>query len=219
MKKITIVLLLVLMLVPTLSLFGQERANRNAVSMDPILIIINYWAFSYERALTDQISVKGSVAYSPNLAWVSEISYLDLTAEGRYYWGSHLKDFAKDLPFGQDVTGKIFAEAISGLYAGVFGGTVSATGKNLNSSDGLFDASFFGLGGGITLGCKYVFVGDTFEFFGEPFAGLRYYTTVGGAGGWTYSDTSGTPITKPGDFDDGFTRTGAFGGINFGLTF
>lgn len=220
MKKITIVLLLVLLLVPTLSVFGEGESNKNAVSMDPIQILFNYWSFSYERALTDKISIKANVAYSPNFLWISDVSYFDLVVEGRYYWGSHLSDFAKDLPLGQEVTGKIFADALSGLYAGVFAGVVTASIDDWTEDTTTFDASFKGAGAGLTIGCKYALTGENFVFFGEPFGGVRFYTPVGGENGWTYTDTtSNDSITRPGDFDDGFTRIGPFGGINFGLSF
>ncbi|MBI9104907.1 MAG: hypothetical protein JEY99_20995 [Spirochaetales bacterium] len=219
-KKITMILLLILLLVPSVSLFSYEPPKKNAVSFDPISALFNLWSVSYERGFTDLISVKGAVTYSPNFFWVSEISYLDVQAEGRYYFGAHLKDVAEELPIGQEITGKLFANAINGLYAGVFLGGVTAKANDYVSGVTTYDATFFGLGGGVNVGVKYAIWGDSFSLFAEPFLGYRLYFPVGGLGGWSYKDSDGVTINeKPDGFDDGFNRTGFNFGVNFGLSF
>ncbi len=218
LKKIFFLLLVLFMFIPGF-LFGEEPAPQNAVSVEPIYLIFNTYAGSYERAITDLFSTKVSVAYSPNFFWVSDIVYFDFLAEGRIYYGSFLKDFADDLPISDNLIGKLFGNALSGLYAGVFAGGVTASVDNWTESGTTFDASFFALGGGINLGAKYKILGDKFALFAEPFLGVKFYGPVGGADGWTYTDMDGNDIEKPSDFDDGFNRNGLSYGINVGIAF
>ena len=77
-----------------------------------------------------------------------------------------------------------------------------------------FHAAFNGFGGGVELGCKYIFGKKKISFFVEPYMLLRYYT-----GGYTYEDAGGNTIEKPLDFADGFDRNGFTGGVNVGITF
>ena len=91
------------------------------------------WFFStgtqvtYERRILDPVSLIGTVQYSPNIAWglheYDQASYFNVTAGGRYYWGSLLKDAARDVNIGtySKYIPKLFTDALGGFYVGVSG--------------------------------------------------------------------------------------------------
>ena len=201
---------------------AKEATVGNAVSIDPIAIIFNLYSGSYERALTDLVSVKASVSYSPNFFWISDISYFDFAGEGRFYFGSPVGGLLGDLPVGEAISDRLFAKAIVGPYVGAMVGFLSASVRDWIETEGVdysYDADAFGIGGGACVGLKYVLFGKSISFFVEPFVGLRYYALVGGENGWRYSDADGATIPKPASFDDGFSRSGLYYGLNAGIAF
>ena len=205
-------------------LSAGEDTRKNAVSLNPLGMLLNMYSGSYERALTELVSVKVTAAYSPNFIWISDIAYTDIQVEGRYYFGWHLRNLAEDLPFGKEKAARLFAPALNGFYVGFMAGMVTAS---IDDWEGTvtevpvkFDARFFGLGGGVSLGAKYALTGKRFTFFAEPWLGLQFYAPVGGANGWTYTDSNtGGDLPKPDEFEDGFGRSPFTFGINAGLAF
>ena len=227
MKRTMLLLFILLCITGTLGLAAQTektvpeepRAAANAVSMDPIWILFNIYKFSYERRMAGQFSVMGEITYSPDFLWglheYSTLTYLDLIGKGRYYFGSHLKEAAADvdLPQYQKHFKRMFTDALGGLFVGGFVGYVNSVVEK-GDEETFFHASFNGFGGGLELGCKYIFGEKKVSFFVEPYMLLRYYT-----GGYTYEDAGGNTIEKPLGFADGFDRNGFAGGVNFGITF
>lgn len=223
-KKPIYLLIALLVLLPSALLGAEEGNHKNAVSVDPIALIFNLYSGSYERAITEQFSVKATLAYSPNFFWVSDIGYFDFSGEGRFYFGSLLEPLAEKLPLGEKTKNKLFGKAISGLYVGAFLGGVTASVKEWVEDEEVevpytYNAGALGLGGGITLGAKYPLIGKKISFFAEPYVTLKYYALVGGDNGWTYTDTEGNEIPKPAGFDDGFSRSGFSFGVNAGISF
>ena len=227
MKRTFTLLLVLLCITGTLGLTAQsgntetEESPRaaNAVSVDPLWILFNIYKVSYERRVAGQFSAMGEITYSPDFLWglheYSTLTYLDLIGKGRYYFGSHLKEAAAevDLPQFQKHFQRIFTDALGGLYVGGFVGYVNSIVEK-GDEETFFHAAFNGFGGGVELGCKYIFGKKKISFFVEPYMLLRYYT-----GGYTYEDAGGNTIEKPLDFADGFDRNGFTGGVNFGITF
>ncbi|PKL23692.1 MAG: hypothetical protein CVV47_12810 [Spirochaetae bacterium HGW-Spirochaetae-3] len=204
--------------------YGADAATLNAVSFDPIAVIFNLYSGSYERALSDQFSAKVSLAYSPNFFWVSDIGYFDASVEGRFYLGSILRGLLADVELAEKLRDRFFSPGIVGPYLGAFVGCLGASVRDWTAVDGggdpyTFNADAFGLGAGASVGFKYALFGDGLTFFAEPFVGFRYYALVGGDNGWRYTDASGNDIAKPSAFDDGFSRTGVFFGVNVGVAF
>lgn len=227
MKRTAILILLLLCITGTLGLAAQTdkteteapQAAANAISVDPIWILFNIYKLSYERRMAGQVSVMGEVTYSPDFLWglheYSTLTYLDLIGKGRYYFGSHLKEAAADvdLPQYQKHFQRIFSDALGGLFVGGFVGYVNSIVEQ-GEEETFYRASFNGFGGGVELGCKYIFGKKKISFFVEPYMLLRYYT-----GGYNYKDANGDTREKPEGFADGFDRNGFAGGVNFGITF
>jgi len=218
MKRMCLILVLVLLSIPSV-LFSQELPPRNAVALDPIWLLLNTYKGSYERRISDQFSAQIEVAYSPNFLFglheYETLTYLDVIVEGRYYFGSLLKDQADEVEFGSanKYLSKIFTDALGGLYIGLYGGYVNSIvedGEGLNYYKGTFN----GAGGGAELGLKYIFGEGKVSFFCEPYVTLQFYK-----GGYTYKDENGDSREKPIDFEDGFNRNGIAGGLNIGLVF
>jgi hypothetical protein len=210
-----------------LSLYAETEGSRevpreapaNAISSDPLWMLFNIYKLCYERKVADQFSAALEVIYSPDFLWglheYSTLTYLDVTAKGRYYFGSLLKDSAEDVDIEgyQKYIGRLFTDALGGLYVGAFGGYVNSIVEKGEDAS-FFNATFNGYGGGLELGCKYIFGTRRVSFFAEPYVLLRYYT-----GSYRYKDSAGNSIEKPSGFADGFDRNGFSGGINFGIVF
>jgi len=202
--------------------YGAD-AKSNAVSLDPIAVLFNLYSGSYERALGESLSAKLSVAYSPNFLWLSDLSYFDATVEGRFYFGAALRDLLGDADPGERIRGRLMTPGIVGPYAAAFVGCLGASADDWTAADAggsyTFDADAFGLGAGAGVGLKYALSDGGLVFFAEPFVGARFYALVGGDNGWRYVDSSGDAIPKPEGFEDGFSRSGLYFGVNVGLAF
>ncbi len=222
MKRITALVLLLLLAMSPLTLFAESEAPEsasNAISSDPLWILFNIYKVSYERRVAGQFSALVETTYSPNFLWglheYSTLTYLDLTAKGRWYFGHLLKESAEDVDiegYGKHLS-RIFTDALGGLYIGAFGGYVNSVVEK-GEDAAFFRAVFNGYGGGLEAGCKYIFGDRKVSFFAEPYVLLRYYT-----GGYGYKDEDGNTIDKPSGFADGFDRNGVSGGVNFGIAF
>jgi hypothetical protein len=192
----------------------------NAISSDPILYLLNWYTFSYERRLTDQISAKATVVYTPQLLWGlgfdGTIRLLDVQADGRFYFGSILGKIAGDVSLYNTWLARLFAPAICGPFAGVTLGMTNFSFTDFKTkSDELVNSSALAVGGGLYAGVKYPLIGKKLVLFAEPFIGYRLY----GIAGWQYKDTEGNKIEKPVSFDDGYSRTGLYYGMNVGVAF
>lgn len=218
MKRLCLIFTLILLCIPT-TVFCQELTPDNAVALDPIWLLVNTYKGSYERRITDQFSAQLEVAYSPDFAFglhkYETLTYLDVIVEGRYYFGSLLKDQASEVEFGSagKYLSKIFTDALGGLYIGLYGGYVNSIvedGEGVNYYKGIFN----GAGGGAELGLKYIFGNGKVSFFCEPYVTFQFYK-----GGYTYKDENGDSREIPIGFDDGFDRNGVAGGLNIGLVF
>lgn len=107
--------------------YADDAKVLNAVSIDPISIIFNLYSGSYERALSDQVSAKVSVAYSPNFFWVSDIGYFDASVEGRFCLGAVLRNLLADVDVGTTIRDRFLAPGIVGPYVGAFVGGLGAS--------------------------------------------------------------------------------------------
>src|SRR6056297_301086 len=219
MKRTAVLVLLLFIAMSSVMLFAETEepeGSSNAISVDPLWILFNIYKGSYERRIADQFSALVEATYSPDFLWglheYSTLTYLDLTLKGRWYFGSLLKESARDV----DIEGyekhisRMFTDALGGLYVGAFGGYVNSIVEKGEDAS-FFRAAFNGYGGGLEAGCKYIFGERKLSFFAEPYVLLRYYT-----GGYGYKDDDGNTIDKPSEFDDGFDRNGVSGGVNFG---
>jgi hypothetical protein len=221
MKKILLLLILLLLfLTPVIADTDLENQRKNAIAIDPVWLIFNTYKGSYERLIFDQFSLQVEAAYSPDFFWglheYNSLTYLDITGEARYYFGHFLKDAAAEVDLGEysKHLSRIFTDGIGGLYIGVFGGYVNSVLEDGKDAS-YFKGTFNGFGGGIELGCKYIFGDGKISFFLEPYGILQLYT-----GSYTYKDSTGSTIARPINFEnDGFDRNGASGGLNFGLIF
>ncbi|MBU0928146.1 MAG: hypothetical protein KKA67_10380 [Spirochaetes bacterium] len=214
-------------LVAGIAAYGDEGGSgrtMNAASFDPVAVIFNLYSGSYERALGDRFSVKGSLSVSPNFFWISDIGYFDASVEGRFYFGQALGGLLSGVDVGDFIKDRFLSPGIVGPYVGAFVGCLGASVRGWTAVDPgvpayTFDADAFGLGAGASVGLKYVLFGSSLAFFAEPFVGFRLYGLVGGDDGWRYTDASGTVIPKPQAFEDGFDRSGVFFGVNVGVAF
>ena len=219
-KKLLFITLLIAMLIPVMAETAGNDSPKNAIAIDPVWLIFNTYKGSYERLIFDQFSLQAEVAYSPNFFWglhdYNSLTYLDIIGEARYYFGHFLKDAAAEVDikeYNKYLT-RIFTDGLGGLYVGVFGGYVNSTFEH-GEDTSYFKGSFNGFGGGLELGCKYIFGEEKVSFFVEPYGIFQYYT-----GKYTYTDKDKNIISRPINFEnDGFSRQGFSGGLNFGLTF
>ena len=219
MKKTVLLAVLAAMLfTPLAAEQGRTEEPGNAVSVDVLLILLNWYKVSYERRVTDSVSVIGGVQYTPDLLWglhgYDKVSYLNFTGGGRYYWGSLLKDAARDVNIGKysKHIPKMFTDALGGFYVGLSGMYSHAVIDDTTDSDYVARANAYGLEA--TLGCKYIFSDDKkLSFYIEPYFGGRLQ-----GGSYSYEDGAGNSISKPADFDDGI-HGGTVGGLNLGITF
>jgi hypothetical protein len=115
---------------------------------------------AYERAITDQISVKGIGGF---LTWpIAGYTFIDAYGEGRYY---------------------IFPTALNGPFVGGGAGATLAT-----FDDGVTTETYFWPGILLEAGYKYTFGEDaTSGFFGEAFVGFQsVFGSITGYGGFNY---------------------------------
>lgn len=221
-RKAIIVCMVLLFAFSGSLLFCEEVKSSsldNAVSVDPVWLIFNTYKLSYERRLIKQFSGFVQLAYSPDFFWglheYNALTYLDIVVKGRYYFGSLLKDAAADVDIDtiKPYFDRLFTDALGGLYVGAFGGYVNSKVED-GDQETYYKAVFNGFGGGLEVGWKYLFSEKTLSFFIEPYGLLQFYT-----GGYSYQDSDGNSISRPVGFDDGFSRTGFAGGVNFGIAF
>jgi hypothetical protein len=218
MKKVLLPLLLAAFLLPPLA--AEPKASEspaNSVSVDLLGVLINWYKVSYERRIMDEVSLIGTVQYTPDLLWgfhtYDKVSYTNLAVGGRYYWGSLLKEPAGDVDLGSysKHVKRMFTDALGGFYIGLTGTYSHAVIDDSTDNDYVAKANAVGLEA--ELGCKYLFSEKKLSFFFEPYIGGRLL-----AGSYSYEDGSGNSIDKPTDFNDGIS-SGVIGGINVGLTF
>ncbi len=218
MKKVLLLCVLgAFLFTPLAAEQAGKEAPANAVSVDALMILLNWYKVSYERRLLDQVSLVGTVQYTPDLLWgihgYDRVSYFNLAAGGRYYWGSLLKEPARDVSLGaySKHIPKLFADALGGFYVGLTGTYSHAVIDDTTDNDFVASANAFGVEA--ELGCKYIFSDKKLSFYLEPYIGGRLLT-----GSYSYEDGNGNSIDKPNSFNDGIS-SGVIGGINFGLTF
>lgn len=222
-KRLVPVLCLFLALSPIM-LNAQEpvQDQHNAVSLNPILILFNMYMGSYEMAFGDSLSVKASVVYTPNLFWLTQITYFDIVPEARYYFGPLLRTALGNVSIDESLARIVFPSALNGPFVGA-GPVISSVTINGGSLvDGLATgeaAKAFGLGLVANAGYKYRIGDKNISFFVEPYVGLQLWTLVGGTNGWTYYDANGDAMDVPADFDDGSGRDLLSYGINVGISF
>ena len=99
-------------------LFAQS--GKLAVGGDPIMLLAFDLRAHAEYAITDNISIKADLEYSPNYFWVSNIQVLGLLVHGRYYLGDM---FADSLPEG--AREYFQGPALKGLFVGAGAGFFS----------------------------------------------------------------------------------------------
>lgn len=224
MRKRAIGLFCLVLLLMPLAAHANERVSepRHAISMDPIFILFNMYLASYEFGLTDSIAVKASIMYTPNLFWLTNISYFDVIPEGRFYMGPLIRGLFSGASVDSNLLSKIFPSALNGPFIGVAPVVSSATINGGVLVDGLSSgevAKAFGLGLNLTIGYKYSISNKQISFFAEPYAGIQLWSLIGGDNGWTYYDQNGSRMDKPEDFDDGSGRKVFVYGVNIGISF
>ena len=149
MKKLVIVLVLTVLI--GFSLSAQAQGPKMAISINPIAIIINTYAGSFEYAFTNNLSAKLDLSFSPNVAWFTGIGMFGVNAEVRYYF---------------------FGGAVGGFFAGAGGGF----GMVFGSYDLLGSTySFTGFVPDVLaeVGYKWV-LGKNGGFYLEPYVGYEF---------------------------------------------
>ncbi len=168
MKRKLLLIVLILCLAVGMAYAGQQ----NAASLNPIGIIVNLYMGSYERVITDYLSANIVAAYSPNLAWISDISLLSVYPGARYYMGPLLSDLVGDSLEGlEDI---LFPPAPLGPYVGAYLGMSSVFGDTFN------------FGGGLELGFKILITEDVVSLFAEPYIGVEFLTNDSETNGFKY---------------------------------
>ncbi len=204
MKKVTLLFLLMLVSVRVFA-----GGFKNAGDFNVLGILVNFYQGHYERALSDDISLKVGIGFSPNFVWVTGISILDAYAEGRYYLSGLLKGI--DLP--DVIAPYLQTTAVEGLFVGVGGGLTSLTWDYSYFTTYIGKAITFR--GGIEVGYKYVRK-DWANFFIEPYAGFLVETPAvwswKDANGNDYNWVSGAPTST-------YSRGGFDWGIGLGFVF
>ena len=168
MKRKVLMVILILCLVAGMA-FSQPK---NAASLNPIGILFNLYMVSYERVITDNLSVNISVAYTPNLMWFTDISAISANPGARYYMGPLLSDLLGDSLAGLEDL--LFPPAPLGPFVGAYLGLSNYIGDSFN------------FGGGVELGYKYGFSDSNFSLFAEPYIGLEFLTNSPDTNGFKY---------------------------------
>ena len=168
MKRKLVLIVLILCLVGASAFAGKE----NAASLNPIGIVVNTYMGSYERVIFDYLSANVTFAYSPNIAWSSDISLLAVYPGARYYMGPLLRDLLGDSLEGREDL--LLPPAPLGPYVGVYLGMSSVFGES------------FDVGGGAELGFKILLTEDVVSIFAEPYIGVEFLTNDSETNGFKY---------------------------------
>ena len=168
MKRLVLVLVLCVLVGFTVSA-QTAQGPKMAVGWNPVAIIWDEFDVSFEYAFTTNMTAKGMLSYSPNLAWLSGMTLFGFQAEFRYYF---------------------FGGAVGGFYAGagggfnVIGGSFDLLGVTVTYSGFLPDIF-------AEIGYKWV-VGKTGGFYLEPFFGyeLAFGTVSVTVSGGTFTGVS-----------------------------
>ena len=168
MKRKLVLIILVLCLVAGMAYAGTQ----NAASLNPVGIIFNTYMGSYERVIFDYLSANVAFAYSPNFAWISEVSLLAVYPGARYYMGPLLSDLLGDSLEGLEEL--LFPPAPLGPYVGAYLGMSSVFGET------------FDVGGGLELGFKILLTEDVVSIFAEPYIGVEFLTNDSETNGFKY---------------------------------
>jgi hypothetical protein len=152
MKRIMIIFLSLVMIASFASAADKaapasDQPAKIAVSFNPLGLLVFSFPVSGEYALTKDISVVADVLYSPNIAWVTDISLLAVSAGGRYYFGSLL---------GEKIPEWLKGPALKGLFGGA---RLIYDGLTWNYSFGsdTYKGNMSAFGVGAEAGCKYFF--------------------------------------------------------------
>lgn len=193
MKKFTAIILASLI---SVSAFAQEAAQEkgtSAVSINVLGPLVNIYAGSYETALNSNVALKIDLAFTPNLAWITNIGYANAVVHGRYYLG------------GKAVDG-LYLDAGAGASL-FFGGYTESFNNYTYSYTGFLPVVM------AEIGNKFIFGGRS-AFYLEPFLGWEQYfgtakVTVKNASG---TEVAGATATVPsvGGFRYGFNLGWAF---------
>ena len=190
--------ILVLTAAMALASNAWAQAGKFAVNADPLMLLFCDIRGGVEYAVTDNISVKADIDYSPNWFWVTDMSILDLSVRGRYYLGNLVSDKLPE-QFREYVAGP----ALRGLYAGAGGGFAS-----LRYDWGSVVGTYFAPEIMFELGTKYELTKFGLKnFFAEPAMGAKI--PLGDS--WTWKDADGKETTG--------TTTPSYGGFyySFGI--
>jgi len=176
---------------------------KSAATFDVLGVLLNIYSGSYETVLpfAENLTGKVDAAYSPNLIWFSNLSYLSLNVEGRYYFSDYLPKGLPTFLYGKPLAG-VFAGAGVGFYS---------VGYKTDSGGSTFEGSYFAPDLKLEVGDKYFF--DK-HFYLEGALGFDAVFP----GSWTWKQ-DGTKISSWSGYDNNYSVGGLQVDLSLGYAF